>query len=196
MTHHLKELPDADLIRLCAQNHRDAWEEFFTRYYSFILLNAQKYIHYYRVHEIDPEDVVQEVSRKLMFAIRRDGIKKPEPGYLHSYIKVMTRNTVIDMGRKEKHRAHFSIESAELENFPAERDNKAGFWAKVKLVEEALDNPASPLTDLERAILKLTIEGKQAHEIAAALQTKVNILYVLKSRAIMKLKNFLSGREE
>ena len=178
------------LIQKLRDLHDEAsWEDFvyyYRRYIGTIITNLG-------IPKTDVDDLVQEVLMALWKSLPSYDYR-PEQCKFRSWLKTVTRNTVVNSFRKKEkqqklledvktHPANLDIaEISEIEDI-TERE-----W-KLHVSRLAWDSIKKEFNDKTRQCYLMLAEGIPATEVAKRLDLKVNSVHVFRQRIQEKLKS-------
>jgi RNA polymerase sigma factor (sigma-70 family) len=190
------------LIERVKGGSQSAWEEFYRLYWRAIYGYALKF----GVSKTAVDDVVQEVFFKLARGLRGFEYDRQKGRFL-SWVKTITRNTVIDHVRRHKSR----VEGKSVVSMDATNCGIVDLPAA-----EPVDLPDPWRAEMERAILAEAFERvkasvnescfesfmqfawkeRPASEVAQALGISENSVYVNKHRVLAKLQAAVASIRE
>ncbi len=180
------------LIRLRDLDDQDAWSEFVDRY-------APQVFHWCRenyLQDSDARDVTQEVLSKLVIAMREFEYK-PARGSFRGWLRVVTRNTVRDLGRRWEQRLrgsgdtsvneflHHICDDDSLDNLAESIQSRFNSEILAE-AEQRVRGRVQPKT--WEAYERTAVRQQAARDVADALQMPVSEVYVAKSRVLKHLR--------
>lgn len=188
------------LVRLRDLEDQEAWEEFVERY-------APQVFHWCRqnyLQDSDARDVTQEVLSKLVIAMRQFEYQ-PERGSFRSWLRVVTRNTVRDLGRRWEQRLRGSGETHvhEFLHRICDDDSLDGLADSIESrfnqevlaeAEQRVRNRVQPKT--WEAYQRTAVQQQPARQVAEALQMPVSEVYVAKSRVLKHLRQEVESLDQ
>lgn len=166
---------------------------------SFIDRERQRLIHYVRsflkdTTEMDAEDVVHDVLVKMLEKPLSSGPLENMTGYVYRAMK----NRVIDSVRTRKQTVSLDAEVAEsgmsLKEILRDINPSALEQLQSQQGRQALFEALTKLSEIERrVIIAQEFEGVSFRELSASMNVPQNTLLSHKSRALKKLKGYLSS---
>jgi RNA polymerase sigma factor (sigma-70 family) len=174
-----------DWFLLFREGDRNAFQMVFQKYYRSISYFAAKIIR----DEGYAEDIVSETFRKAWD--RRD--KFATPRHLENFLYLVTRNGCISHLRSGRVNQTTAQEWVRIAGEHESGDAIDLERVQAKLIEVIFEK----MEQLPGgSVLRMAfIEGKSTPEIAAALDTTENNVYIIKSRSLKALRNILSKSE-
>jgi RNA polymerase sigma factor (sigma-70 family) len=131
----------------------------------------------------DAEDVVQDVVENLF---EKADVTAPIAD-LSAYLYRSLRNRIVDLYRRPKRSAELPEDLSDLRFEASETMDR-------EEAREALFDAIEELPDLQREVLVATeLEGRSFKELAAEWQTPIGTLLARKHRAILALRETLTG---
>jgi RNA polymerase sigma factor (sigma-70 family) len=175
-----------DWFSLFQKGEEYAFRQVFEKYYRPVSYFAAKILN----DQAYAEDIVSETFRKAWDARQRFATQR----HLENFLYLVTRNDCISHLRSLRVVQHTDEEWTKLAG-----DDRPGQTAldlervQAKLLEAIFEK----LESLPGGnVLRMSyIEGKSTKEIAAALNTTENNVYIIKSRSLKALKSLLSNAE-
>jgi len=179
----------ATLIMRVQDQHDDAsWEEFVRVYrrYIYAIIRSMN------ISEHDTEDILQQVLINLWNSLPKMDYKKIKR--FRSWLSTVTKNCVTDFIRKRtrdvnrvkkagKDETLVYLSSIRLPEIDAIAERE---W-EIHLTNLALENIESLFSGKAVSAFRMTLEGKEIHEIAETLDVKENSVYRLKNRVKERL---------
>jgi len=190
------------LVERVKEGSDSAWEEFYRLYWRAVYGYARKF----GVGKAAVDDVVQEVFFKLAKGL--PGFKYDRKrGRFLSWIKTITRNTVIDHVRRHKARVEgrsvVSMDAtdcgmAELpDDGPAELPDPWRSEMEDAILAEAFERVKASVNEASfESFMRFAWEGRPAAEVARALGISENSVYVNKHRVLAKLQAAVAAIRE
>ena len=195
MNNKTSELTETDLLlQRCMDEPTDkvALEQFFSRFYGFIRMEVLREISHGRLQEHLVDDIVQEVCKKFLFAIRQKAFRTPL--FIRAYLRVMIKHAIVDYVRSHKeYKSHVSFD----EQIHAMKDVVIDPLERMSLEEDKklLESAIQTLPQTERLIIDLSLKGLSASEIANSLNIETNSVYSLRWRSLEKLKLYFNKKK-
>jgi len=201
----LTELSDEELLELIDEDDKQALEYLINKYRGFILAKTRNYF----VAGGDREDVIQEGLIGLYKAIRDYEVDRPSSfrGFAELCI---TRNiiTAIKSATRQKHLPLNSSLSLDKPIYQEESErtlldiieghhslNPEELLLNQERLEQIKDRLASMLTDLERKVLELYLEGCSYKEISIEINRHVKSIDNALQRVKRKLESLTEYKE-
>lgn len=194
-----------DLLEKIKQaTDQSSWEDFYRLYWRAIYNYASSL----GLSRTEVEDVVQEVFIKIFRKIRALEYD-PKRGRFMSWVKQVTKTTVIDHFRRKQARLEGKLYLSQpggdpqraLNSLPAPQQEffdrlfESG-WEKSVLIM-ALDNIKSRIhSTTYQAFLLYALENQPAKEVANTLKIKVGQVYVKKNRVIRLIQEEIRQMKE
>ena len=175
-----------DWFQLFQAGKENAFRQVFERYYRPVSYFALKILN----DDLYAEDIVSETFRKAWDARTKFATKR----HLENFLYLVTRNSCISHLRSERVAQSIDQEWTKLAGTdPAEGTAIDLERLQSKLIETVLAKMEQlPGGDVLRMSF---IEGKSTSEIAAALDTTENNVYIIKSRSLKALRAMLTKGE-
>jgi RNA polymerase sigma-70 factor (ECF subfamily) len=175
-----------DWFPLFQKGEEQAFRQVFERYYRPVSYFALKILQ----DDLYAEDIVSETFRKAWDARTRFATKR----HLENFLYLVTRNRCISHLRSERVAQSIDEEWTKLSGTgPAEGTAIDLERLQSKLIETILAKMSQlPGGDVLRMSF---IEGKSTREIAEALDTTENNIYIIKSRSLKALRAMLTKGE-
>ena len=177
------------LEKLRNQHDDTSWNEFvahYGRYIGTIILHLG-------VPSNDIDDLVQDTLTNLWKSLPNYDYR-PEHCKFRSWLKVVTRNTVVQYfrkcGRSNRLKEQIDIHKADFEDhITSEIDQLAEREWKLHIAQLAWTNIQSEFNEKTRECYLLLSEGFSAVEVAEKMDLKVNTVHVFRQRIKAKLKS-------
>ena len=173
-----KKYDDEELFNLISQDNPLAFEELYTRYYTFLLNNAYKRLR----DKNQSEEVVQELFVNLW--VKRHKIGAPQNS--KAYLTTAIRNQVISSIRKSK---TMSIaDNVDLPDLQLASENGTEDLVKYEELKAAYEKSILALPEKCRRVYQLHEKGLSIHEIADQLlvSPKTVEAHMLKARNTLR----------
>ncbi len=170
---------DSQLLQDYAQNKsQDAFTELVQRHLNLVYSAAFR--------QVRSSQLAEEISQSVFTDLAR-AADKLKPGILTAWLYQVTRRTAIDVIRRESRRQareRLAVEMAAM--------NTASDWIQIEpLLDEAMD----ALDETDRAAILLRyFENKSLREVGQTLGTSDDAAQKRVSRAVDRLREFLSRR--
>jgi RNA polymerase sigma factor (sigma-70 family) len=174
-----------DWFLLFREGNRDAFQTIFNKHYRSIYYFAAKILR----DDCFAEDIVSESFRKAWD--RREQFSTPR--HLENFLYLVTRNSCISHLRSGR-----VIQATAQEWVRLAGDHEPGNPIDLERVQtKLLEVVFQKLEELPGGnVLRMAfIEGKSTQEIAAALDTSENNVYIIKSRSLKALREMLTKSE-
>jgi len=177
------------LLRLKDRNDETSWREFYAIYGRIIFGFALRF----DLTPTEAEDIVQEVVLKVFRQIFSFHYS-PELGRFRGWLKIITRNAVIDFIRRRDRRKNTRIEYKEHISllFKGKEDSSDVVWQKENekvLLEEALKRVAERVGEgCQKAFNLFVIKGCSAIETGKLLGMEANAVYACKHRMLKYIR--------
>lgn len=189
LNHQTGELTDAELIQRCMDAPTDevVLEQFFSRFYGFIRMEVLREVSRGKFHEHIVDDLVQDVCRKALFAIRQKAFRAPLS--IRAYLRVMIKSSIVDYVRSKEYKSHVSFD----EQIHVMKNVAPDPLEQMSLEEDRmlLEDAKKTLSKTERQIVDMLLNGLSASEIAHQLNIGIDSVYSLKSRSFKKLRAYI-----
>ena len=163
-----------------------SWFEFEQTYRPLILLRGKDY----KLSAQEKEELCQQVlldvfNERLYFQYN------PEKGRFRDYLRRVISNNAIDIIRRRKVAECLSpvIEETEDLSLESQWDQE---WTQHILSQALFKLRVEMEPSLYQAFHLYVIEGKSAKEVALFLGIRKSAVYVIKSRAVARLKQIIS----
>ena len=181
---------EKDLLAGCLRRQKVAWDAFVLQYSPLVYHTIRKTLAFYHA-EVGP-DVAEELFQEFFVALLRDDLKKlrqfkgSRGCSLASWLRVVTARLTIDALRKQKPSELELVEAL----FVDSSDPAMSFFQEKRY--ESLFNALQTLPSRDRLLLDLYYcQALPPEEVAAILETSVNVIYTRKSRILVKLRDVL-----
>jgi RNA polymerase sigma-70 factor (ECF subfamily) len=191
------------LVRLRDKADQAAWQLFAELYAPSVYEFARRQ----RLQDADAADVTQEVLRAVMGSIKRLEYD-PERGSFRGWLFAVTRHKLADFAKRRYRQEQGSGDSTVqelLEKYPAPNglatslDQAQAVWEEEcerRLFEWAAERVRLDVTESTWQAFWLTaVEGRNAKEVAVALDLTVGAVYIAKSRVLARLREEVQGVE-
>ena len=174
-------LSENDLLKLSRLGDRSA-EDFLLEQYRPMVLHLTRELHLWSQNSIDIEDFVQEGMIGLFNAIRDFDIESDNSFSTFAYICIRNKlkNTLTYANRKKhlplknyEHLEFINADNEKMENENVISDNGANDPESIVLIDEDVRelyrDIEEKLSELEKKVIYLYLEGYSRKEIASAL---------------------------
>jgi RNA polymerase sporulation-specific sigma factor len=199
-----KDFNDNELIAYISEHNEEAYEVIFQKYKPFIVGLAKKLIKYCNNLGIDINDLIQEGMLGLNIAINTYNSLKDNIFYTYAKTCIERKMlSLITASRRQKHKIL-------NESLPLESDNDEERLSLYNLISDDSNNPEvrlllqeqgselakivnNNLTDLEKQVFELKINGFNYHEIAEILDKDLKAIDNASQRIKNKIKQQLNN---
>lgn len=204
VTHSLEELTDEDLVEAVRNGDSDALEHLINKYRNFVRAKARSYF----LIGADREDIVQEGMIGLYKSIR--DFREDKLASFKAFAELcITRQiiTAIKTATRQKHIPLNSYVSLDKPIYDEDSDRtlldiicgvRATDPEELIINQEEFDDIeiqiSELLSDLERKVLMLYLDGRSYQEIAVDLNRHVKSIDNALQRVKRKLEKYLAGR--
>ncbi len=190
------------LVERVKEGSDSAWEEFYRLYWRAVYGYARKF----GVGKAAVDDVVQEVFFKLARGLPGFEYDRKRGRFL-SWIKTITRNTVIDHVRRHKARVEgrniVSMDATDCgvaaipDDEPVELPDPWRAEMEDAILAEAFERVKASVNEAGfESFMRFAWEGQPAAEVARALGISENSVYVNKHRILGKLQAAVAAIRE
>lgn len=198
-----RDFNDNELINYISEKNEEAYEVIFHKYKPFIVSTAKKLIKYCDNLGIDMNDLIQEGMLGLNIAINTFNSNKDNIFYTYAKTCIERKMlSLITASRRQKHKIL-------NESLPLESDNDDERISLYNLISDESNNPEARLlsdeqeteifkiineilTDLEKQVFELKINGFNYHEIAEILDKDLKAIDNANQRIRNKIKEKLN----
>lgn len=183
------------LARVKGERDESAWQEFYQMYW--------RAVYGYAIHFGMPpqaaEDIVQEVFIKLLRRLPEFCYDRRKGRFL-SWVKTVTRSTVIDHYRRLQRRMEGGVREepdeegkSPLERIPADLDRDQPDWdreVKEAMLVTALERVQTRVKPVNfQAFRRYAINDEDAEEVASDLGISRNAVFIAKNRILKMLRD-------
>ncbi|MST96322.1 sigma-70 family RNA polymerase sigma factor [Victivallaceae bacterium BBE-744-WT-12] len=161
-----------------------SWFEFEQTYRPLILLRGQDY----KLSDLEKEELCQQVLLDV-FKGSSNFQYNPEKGRFRDYLRQLISHNAIDIIRRRKPSECPVFTETEDLSLESQWDQE---WTQHILSQALFKLRAEMKPSLYQAFHLYAIEGKTAGEVAHFLGIRKSTVYVIKSRAVARLKQIIS----
>ena len=184
-------MTDDEIVVLCQNGDKSAWEELYERYKPRVLKIARRFF----LSGGETEDLVQEGMCGLYSAV--NSFKKGGASF-SSYSYSCIRNRIVDAVKKSVGNKHSALNNfvpirEEGEEWASLNPEDEIIWREDK--SELLQKMSRVLSSLEFKAMVLYIDGMTMAEISSALEKPVKSVDNAISRSKLKLQKLISAEE-
>jgi RNA polymerase sigma-70 factor (ECF subfamily) len=181
------------LLRLRDLDDQEAWDEFVERYAPQVFYWCRENY----LQDSDARDVTQEVLSKLVISMREFEYR-PDRGSFRGWLKVVTRNTVRDLGRKWEQRIRGSGDT-NVHDYLHRLADRSSLDSLADSIESRFNQEV--LAEAEQrvklrvhprtweAYFRTAVQQETAKQASEALEMTVSEVYVAKSRVLKLLRD-------
>jgi RNA polymerase sigma factor (sigma-70 family) len=176
------------IARLAANGRdEDAWEKLYRLVYPYLfgslfrMLRGNRYL---------AEEAVQEVMMRLLRNLDFSS-REMTAASLMSYLKLTLRSVAFDLFRSQERPGHEGSQPAPNEAETADPEDSALSPEDQAMIRFAFDRAMENLSDHERTVMTLHLDGRSIGEIAESMQIAEKTGYNLLSLARKKLREAL-----
>ncbi len=184
-------MTDEELVALCREGDKNAWEELFTRYKPRVLKIARRFF----LSGGDTEDLVQEGMCGLYSAV--NGYNKVRN--FSAFANACIKNRIVDAVKKSQGAKHSALNNfLPIGETGAEHDSSGNPEDALIFSEdkrELLQKMSKNLSALEFKAIVMYIDGLTLTEIASALDTSFKSADNAICRAKHKIQKLISVEE-
>lgn len=161
-----------------------SWFEFEQTYRPLILLRGQDY----KLSDLEKEELCQQVLLDV-FKGSSNFQYNPEKGRFRDYLRQLISHNAIDIIRRRKPSECPVFAETEDHSLESQWDQE---WTQHILSQALFKLRVEMEPSLYQAFHLYAIEGKSAKEVALFLGIRKSAVYVIKSRAVARLKQIIS----
>jgi len=193
----LKKISDHELVRLCRNDHRPAWEEFFRRFIPTIKDAIKRKLSESNSPVLaDKENVISEIHMQVANRLLYDDILEAEPDDIESWLYSVAKNKTIDwlnwQGR-DKRLPKKQLEASTISiSSPVGRDGDLTVEGTIVSEPESSEG-----LDTENEYFSLGIDAVRNKKQRWALRLSIILYYPFSEREVEELSKFsgLSKKE-
>lgn len=182
----MSQLDEAVVKLTSTPRDSTAWEQLFILTWPYVLALAHRYLRGpHHLNLADAEDLAQEVFLKLARAWHARQIEVRDGNALRTLLAVMTRRLAIDNVRSQRRLRRDIRKEVPTQDMAEPADTSTGM-SEVEW-EDLLRMVARQLTEDERRVLEMRLQGYEVTEIATRLDVATRTI----ERRLARLRKLL-----